>query len=123
MFTRADGSSWDYVFNCGGDNRFSLDDEIYKARSMALSVVAAKEGAKRGVKCWVELSSGMVYKPEREPRKETDKLKPLVRVAKYKLEAEEELQKIEGYVVEIPTPTTQLFHLIPWFIGTARSGS
>ena len=61
-------------------------------------MVAAKEAAKRGVKCWVELSSGGVYKPERDPRKETATLKPGVRVAKYKLQAEEELQKIEGSV-------------------------
>ena len=98
MFTRADGSSYDYVFNCGGDNRFSQDDEIYKQRSLQLSTTAAKEAAKRGVKCWVELSTGAVYKAEREPRKETDKLKPWTRVAKYKLEAEEELQKIPGCV-------------------------
>ncbi|KAF8245908.1 NAD(P)-binding protein [Wilcoxina mikolae CBS 423.85] len=96
VFTREDGSSWDYVFNCGGDNRFSQDDEIYKQRSLQLSVTAAKEATKRGVKCWVELSSGAVYKAEREPRKESDKLKPWVRLAKYKLEAEKELEKIEG---------------------------
>ncbi|CCX30165.1 hypothetical protein FPQ18DRAFT_57416 [Pyronema domesticum] len=94
--TRTDGSTFDYVFNCGGDNRFSQDDEIYKQRSLQLSVIAAKEAAKRGVKCWVELSSGAVYKPKREPRSETDKLDPWVRLAKYKLEAEEELKKIEG---------------------------
>jgi len=102
VFTRENGSSWDYVFNCGGDNRFSQDDEIYKQRSLQLSVTAAKEAAKRGVKCWVELSSGAVYKAEREPRKETDKLKPWVRLAKYKLEAEKELEKIEGYVTTQP---------------------
>lgn len=96
VFTRENGESYDYVFNCGGDNRFSQDDEIYKQRSLQLSLTAAKEAAKRGVKCWVELSTGSVYKSEREPRKETDKLKPWVRMAKYKLEAEEELQKIEG---------------------------
>jgi len=65
---------------------------------MKLSITAAKEAAKRGVKSWVELSSGSVYKPEREPRKETDKLKPWIRLANYKLEAEEELGKIEGCV-------------------------
>ena len=36
---------------------------------------------------------------EREPRKEFDRLKPWGRQVKYKLEAEEELQKIEGYIV------------------------
>jgi len=98
VFARQDGSSWDYVFNCGGDSRFSQDDEIYKQRSLQLSVTAAREAARRGVKCWVELSTGCVYRSEREPRKESDRLKPWGRLAKYKLEAEEELQKIEGYV-------------------------
>jgi dTDP-4-dehydrorhamnose reductase len=70
-------------------------------------VTAAKEAAKRGVKCWVELSSGSVYKSEREPRKETDKLKPTVRLAKYKMEAEEELQKIEGCVALVPRSCKQ----------------
>jgi hypothetical protein len=86
------------VFNCGGDNRFTEDDEIYKQRSLQLSITAAKVAVQKGVKCWVELSSGSVYKADREPRKETDKLKPWLRVAKYKLEAEEELKKIEGCV-------------------------
>lgn len=96
VFNRDDGGTWDYVFNCGGDNRFTEDDEIYKQRSLQLSITAAKVAVQKGVKCWVELSSGSVYKADREPRKETDKLKPWLRVAKYKLEAEEELKKIEG---------------------------
>jgi nucleoside-diphosphate-sugar epimerase len=100
VFTRPDGSEWDYVFNCGGDTRYSQDDEIYKQRSLKLSITAAKEAAKRGVKCWVEISTGAVYKSDREPSKETDKLKPWLKLAKYKLEAEEELRKIKGCVVK-----------------------
>lgn len=38
----------------------------------------------------------MVYKPDRIPRKETDKLKPWLKLAKWKLQSEEELAKIEG---------------------------
>lgn len=98
MFNRPDGSTWDYVFNCGGDTRYSQDDEIYKQRSLKLSTTAAKEAAKKGVKCWIEISTGAVYKSDREPSKETDKLKPWLKLAKYKLEAEEELKKIEGCV-------------------------
>ena len=45
-------------------------------RSLALSVAAGKEAAKRGVKAFVELSTGMVYKPDSQPSKEGDKLKP-----------------------------------------------
>lgn len=98
VFARPDGSSWDYVFNCGGDTRLSQEDEIYRQRNLKLSVTAAKEAAKRGVKCWVELSTGAVYKSDREPSKETDKLKPWLKLAKCHLEAEEELKKIEGWV-------------------------
>lgn len=98
MFARPDGSTWDYVFNCGGDTRLSQDDEIYRQRNLKLSVAAGKEAAKKGVKCWVELSTGAVYKSDREPSKESDKLKPWLKLAKYHLEAEEELKKIEGCV-------------------------
>ena len=96
MFTREDGGTWDYVFNCGGESRFSGEGDVYKKHSLALSVNAAKVAAKRGVKCWIELSSGAVYKPTRDAHKETDKLKPWTRVAEYKAAAEEELKKIEG---------------------------
>ncbi|PUU77764.1 hypothetical protein B9Z19DRAFT_1049757 [Tuber borchii] len=96
VFTRPDGSTWDYVFNCGGDTRYSQDDEIYKQRSLKLSTTAAKEAARKGVKCWVEISTGAVYKSDRAPSQETDKLKPWLKLAKYKLQAEEELKQIEG---------------------------
>jgi len=99
IFDRANGQQWDYVFNTGGETRYSQEDETYKLRSLALSVTAAKEAAKRGVKVFVEISTGMVYKPDSVPRKETDKTKPWMKMAKYKLMAEEELSKIEGYVL------------------------
>lgn len=67
-------------------------------RSLALSVAAGKEAAKRGVKAFVELSTGMVYKPDSQPSKEGDKLKPWSKIAVFKLQAEEQLSKIEGYV-------------------------
>ncbi|KAI9745117.1 MAG: hypothetical protein M1818_001395 [Claussenomyces sp. TS43310] len=96
IFDRADGKQWDYVFNCGGETKFSQEDEVYKARSLALSLAVGREAAKRGVKVFVEVSSGMVYKPDPVPRKETDKTKPVVPLAKYKLQAEDELAKIPG---------------------------
>lgn len=96
IFDRSNGKQWDYVFNCGGETRYSQEDEVYKVRSLALSVAAGKEAAKRGVKAFVELSTGMVYKPDSNPRKETDKTKPWLRMAQYKLQAEEELGKIQG---------------------------
>ncbi|KAK4229019.1 hypothetical protein QBC38DRAFT_473481 [Podospora fimiseda] len=96
IFDRADGKQWDYVFNCGGETRYSQEDEVYKLRSLDLSLTVGREAAKRGVKCFVELSTGMVYKPDSAPSKEQDKLKPWSKIAVYKLQAEEELAKIEG---------------------------
>lgn len=96
IFDRADGKQWDYVFNCGGETRYSHEDEVYKLRSLDLSLNIAKEAAKRNVKAFVELSTGMVYKSDSSPSKEGDKLKPWSKIAVYKLQAEEELAKIEG---------------------------
>ena len=96
IFDRADGKQWDYVFNCGGETRYSQEDEVYKLRTLDLSLALGKEAAKRGVKAFVELSTGMVYKPDSSPSKEQDRLKPWSKIAIYKLQAEEELAKIEG---------------------------
>lgn len=96
IFDRKNGKQWDYVFNCGGETRFSQEDEVYKVRSLDLSVAVAKEAARRKVRAFVCCSTGMVYKPDAAPRKETDKCKPWLKMAKYKLMAEEELSKVEG---------------------------
>ena len=93
----ADGSKreFDYVFNCGGETRFSQEDEVYKLRSYQLSVTVGKEAAKRGVKAYIEMSTGTVYNSNKSPQKESDKTtKPHTKQAKWKLAAEEELAKI-----------------------------
>ncbi|KAH8736780.1 hypothetical protein BGZ61DRAFT_338786 [Ilyonectria robusta] len=105
IFDRADGKEWDYVFNCGGETRYSQEDEVYKLRSLNLSIAVGNEAAKRKVKAFVELSTGMVYKSDSSPSKEGDKLKPWSRIAVFKLQAEEELAKIEGLnlvIVRLP---------------------
>ncbi len=45
---------------------------------------------------FVELSTGMVYKPDSRASQEGDKLKPWSKIAVFKLQAEVELAKIEG---------------------------
>jgi dTDP-4-dehydrorhamnose reductase len=96
VFDRPDGRQFDYVFNCGGETRYSQEDDVYKLRSYGLSMALGNEAAKRKVKCYVEISTGMVYKADPVPRKENDKLKPWSKLAKWKLTAEEDLAKIEG---------------------------
>lgn len=108
IFDRPDGNPWDCVFNCGGETRYSQEDEVYKVRSLALSLAVGKEAAKRGVKCFVELSTGMVYKPDASPSKEQDRLKPWNKIAVYKLQAEEELAKIQGFAL-FAAPPPRLF--------------
>ncbi|KXL51539.1 hypothetical protein M433DRAFT_150560 [Acidomyces richmondensis BFW] len=88
---------FDYVFNCGGETRFSQDDEVYRLRSYQLSITVGKEAAKRNVKAFIEVSTGTVYNPNRTPQKETDKTsKPHTKQAKWKLAAEDDLAKIPG---------------------------
>lgn len=96
IFDRKDDKQFDYVFNCGGETRYSQEDEVYKLRSLGLSLAVGREAAKRGVKAFIELSTGMVYKPDSSASKETDKLKPWSKIATFKLQAEEELAKIPG---------------------------
>jgi nucleoside-diphosphate-sugar epimerase len=105
IFDRTDGKEWDFVFNCGGETRYSQEDEVYKLRSLNLSLAVGREAAKRKVKTFVELSTGMVYKSDSSPSKEGDKLKPWSKIAVFKLQAEEELAKIEGLnlvIVRLP---------------------
>lgn len=88
---------FDYVFNCGGETRYSQEDEVYKLRSWQLSVTVGKEAARRGIKAYVECSTGQVYNSNRTPQKESDKTsKPHTKQAKWKLAAEEELEKVSG---------------------------
>ena len=99
IFDRPDGSTkpWDYVFNLGGETALSQTAEVYNLRSLALSVTLGKEAARRGVKAFVEASTGLVYSPSRTPRKENDKVKPWLKLAKCKLEAEEALARIPNF--------------------------
>jgi nucleoside-diphosphate-sugar epimerase len=105
---KEDGSKreFDYVFNCGGETRFSQEDEVYKLRSYQLSLTVGKEAAKRGVKAFIEVGTGQVYNPNRTPQKENDKTsKPHTKYAKWKLQAEEELAKVPGLklcVIRLP---------------------
>lgn len=60
-------------------------------------MTVGQEAAKRGVKAFVECSTGTVYNSNKTPVKETDKTsKPHTKQAKWKLSAEEELAKISG---------------------------
>ncbi|KAI9687131.1 MAG: hypothetical protein M1822_002542 [Bathelium mastoideum] len=91
-----DGKTYDYIFNCGGETRYSQDDAVYRSRSYQLSLTLGETVARvGGCKAFVELSTGFVYAPDRTPRREHDRCKPWLKIAKWKLEAEEELGKLQ----------------------------
>ena len=96
VFDRPDGKTWDYVFNLGGQTAWARTAEEYKIQSTQLSISLGKEAVRRGVKVFVEASTGTVYSPERKPRTEHDKLKPWLPLGKAKLEAEQGLARIPG---------------------------
>lgn len=95
IFDRENGAQFDYVFNCGGETRYSQDDEVYRVRSYNLSVSLGHEVARRRIPVYIECSTGQVYKPDPTPRKETDRIKPWSKQAKWKLTAAHELCKME----------------------------
>ncbi|KAL1296686.1 hypothetical protein AAFC00_000162 [Neodothiora populina] len=114
IFDLPDDAKFDYVFNCGGETRNSQEDEVYKLRSYNLSLNVGREAATRGVKAFVELSTGSVYDAKRDPpRKEGDKIKPTMKQSKWKLAAEEDLSKIPG----LPLVVLRLAHVYGPYTG------
>ena len=92
----AEGKTYDYVFNCGGETRYSQEDAVYRSRSYLLSLTLGKAvAAAGGCKAFVEVSTGFVYAPDKVPRRENDRCKPWLKLAKWKLEAEEALAKLQ----------------------------
>ncbi|KAL8944240.1 MAG: hypothetical protein Q9211_000670 [Gyalolechia sp. 1 TL-2023] len=89
-----------YVFNCGGETRYSQEDAVYKARSAELTLNLARECARRKTPALVEFSTGQIYKPPNSSIiksggcKEDSTTRPWTKLAKYKLVAEEELEKL-----------------------------
>ena len=100
IFTLPSGREFTYVLNCGGETRYSQDESVYSARSLALSLNLGRECARRRIPALIEFGSGMVYKPPPSSTisaggcKEPSPLKPWLKIAKYKLQAEEGLEKL-----------------------------
>ena len=93
---------FDYVINAAAETRNGLSEDIYNNRILELSVKCAEKCLIMNEKCksnklikWIELSSCQIYASQtRRPAKEDNKTKPWTIHAKYKLLAEEALQKL-----------------------------
>lgn len=112
-------TQFDYVLNCGGETRFSQEDEVYKARSYTLSLTLGRECAKRRIPVYLECSTGMVYKPDSSPSTESSKLKPWLKLAVWKAKAEEDLGRIEGLNLCVLRFANVYGPYVTKFLGTA----
>ena len=90
------GAPFDIVVNLAAETRFGMDEEVYKSKCLDLSVKCGRAAAKMGVKCFVEVSHGQVYKSSKVPCDEDAPIKPWTKHAKYKHQAEEALRAIDG---------------------------
>ncbi|KAF8940811.1 hypothetical protein BGZ58_004725, partial [Dissophora ornata] len=104
IYTRADGSTFDYVINFAAETKFSQLAEIYEDRIYKLSINCAKEAVKKNAKVFVQLSTGDIYESNGAASKEDSKTKPWNVLAKYKLKVDEELQNMPGLNLVILRP-------------------
>ena len=101
IFTLASGRHFSYVFNCGGETRYSQDPSVYALRSTSLTTTLATYiASQKPSSILVEFGTGMVYKSPSSSTissggcSETAQLKPWLKIAKAKLQAEEGLEKL-----------------------------
>ncbi|KAL9095771.1 MAG: hypothetical protein Q9163_006498 [Psora crenata] len=101
LFTPTTATHYSYVFNCGGETRYSQDPSVYHLRNTQLSTNLAEYCAKQDPKpALIEFSTGIIYKPPSSATitaggcPETASLKPWLKIAKAKLAAEEALEKL-----------------------------
>lgn len=96
--------NFDYVINLAGETKNGQSDPVYKEGIFKLSLNCAKEAAERGVKRYIELSSGQICSSSKTPNKECDKAEPWSPQARFKLMVEDELQQVANldYVIIRP---------------------
>lgn len=93
-FTIDGGGQFDYVIDLASVGPYGQDQEFYDAKLIKLVETCAGEAKKRGIKRWIEVSTGQVYEKSKKPSSEGDKLKPWTSLAKSKLAVEEKLRSI-----------------------------
>ncbi|PRP88665.1 NAD-dependent epimerase/dehydratase family protein [Planoprotostelium fungivorum] len=95
---------WNLVFNCAGETKYSQTEEVYKENIIDVSKTTAKAAASRNIGRFIELSTAQVYDAGKKASAEEDKVKPWTKLAKAKLQAEEEIKNIAGlsYIIVRP---------------------
>jgi len=89
------GIKWDLVVNLAGETKYSQTEEVYKENILDVSLTCAKAASARNVPRFIEVSTSQVYSADKKGSSEDDKTKPWTKLAKAKLQAEEELRKLK----------------------------
>jgi nucleoside-diphosphate-sugar epimerase len=104
-FTPQDGDEkFDIVFNLAAETKYGQTEEVYQEKVLGLSKRAGETAAEFGVSKFIEVSTAQVYSEGKKPSDEKGKLSPWTLLAKYKLQAEEELKNISGLPLIIVRP-------------------
>jgi nucleoside-diphosphate-sugar epimerase len=92
-FALNDGEKpFDIIINLAAETRLGLEEEMYKQKCLDLSIKCAEATLKMGgVKKYIEVSHGQVYKSSKTPCTEASPTKPWTKHARFKHQAEEAL--------------------------------
>ena len=129
IFSFPSGGPPQYVFNCGGETRYSQDPSVYDLRSTQLSKTLATHCASLNPSpVLVEFGTGMVYKSPGASTissggcSESANLKPWLKIARAKLSAEEALAEI-ATKTKLNYCTLRLAHVYgPYDVGFLSRG-
>jgi len=81
------GGKFDYVINLAAVTKYSQAKEVYAANIVDVAKCTAAEAAKQGVKRYIHVSTGQVYKTKK-PADEDTKVDPWTAIAAAHVEAE-----------------------------------
>merc|ERR1719206_141224 len=88
------GFDFEFIINLCGETRFGQSDQDYKVKCLETckkSMIAASNC--KNLKLWLEVSTAMVYEPAKKPLSEKAKTAPFTRMAEYRLQCEQLIQK------------------------------
>jgi len=89
------GGKYDYVINLAAVTKYSQAKEVYDANIVELADITAKEALANGVKRYIHVSTGQVYKTKK-PADEKAKTDPWTAIAVAHLEAEQKVKSVSG---------------------------
>jgi len=104
-FTPNEGDAkFDIVFNLAAETKYGQTEEVYAEKVLGLSKKAGEQALESGVTKFIEVSTAQVYSEGKKPSGTDAKINPWTNLAKYKLQAENELKALDGLPLIIVRP-------------------